>query len=300
MSPIPAKSGRSMPLTGYARMRGPRVRAMVRKLVRRPRGLAFWVILVVGLLTVAGLALYAALLIQSLMRDFSHKHLVALLFGWQTQAGAAFAVAAALIGGAAVVYQAEDARRAQEEMRQRRAMAARAMLPHALVEVTGYAEECAATYVPLLGLQVSAVVTTPLDFPPFPAGAAEALGRAIEVVTSDEAGPIATLVDELQIIRTRLRDNAAASARAGRGVLLRANIPGCLVDLAVLYARCEGLLTYARGRADAPARATAPDDVRQAVMLMPIPNSEEVEEEIAGRAADGNWPRQSYARPSRV
>ena len=272
------------------------MKAMVRELVRRPHGLAFWVILIAGPLTLAGLALYAVLLIQSLMQDFSRRHLVALLFGWQTQTSAAFAVAAALIGGAAVVHQTENVRRTEKEERGRKATAARAMLPHALVEVTGYAEECAAIYVPLLALHVSAVVTTPLSFPPFPAGAAEALGQAIEVITFDEAAPIATLADEIQIMRTRLRDNAIASARAGRGVLLRANIPGCLVELGVLYARCERLLTYARDRADAPAYATTPDDVRQAVMSMPIPNSTEIELEIAAREATGNWPRQSYGR----
>ena len=277
------------------------MRAMLRKLVTHPRGLAFWVILVVGLLTLAALALYATLLIQSLMQDFSHKHLVALLFNWQTQTGAAFAIAAALMGGAAVVHQTEDARRAEKEERRRRAMAEQAMLPFTLVGLAAYADDCAAIYDRLLMQHPTKnVIGGSLVLPALPLGVVPALGGVIAAVREEEAAPIAELATWVQIMHSRTGIDMAASAAQGRGILLRAYIPKRLADMAELYARCEQLVEYARSGTDSLASALTPNDVRQAVKLMRIASVAEVEAEITAREAGGNWPQQSFGRPPGV
>ena len=52
-----------------------------------------------------------------MLRHWTLEHLIALLFLWQTQMGAAFAIAAALLGAGAILYQTETTQRLEEARR---------------------------------------------------------------------------------------------------------------------------------------------------------------------------------------
>jgi hypothetical protein len=74
-------------------------------------------LLVVGTPTLAALVLYGCLFVRSMLRHWTLEHLIALLFLWQTQMGAAFAIAAALLGAGAILYQTETTQRLEEARR---------------------------------------------------------------------------------------------------------------------------------------------------------------------------------------
>ena len=93
--------------------------------------------------TALGLGLYGWLFVRSMIRAFTLDHLTTLLFGWQTQTGAAFALAAALIGASVIVQQTTAAENRAETRRERRASALKAVLPLLLAELIDYAGQCA-------------------------------------------------------------------------------------------------------------------------------------------------------------
>jgi hypothetical protein len=83
--------------------------------------------------TLAALGLYGGLFFRSIVTHPTLGHLIALLFLWQTQTTGAFAIAAAVVGAAAILYQVETTSRLAEEERDRRAAALWAVLPLTLI-----------------------------------------------------------------------------------------------------------------------------------------------------------------------
>jgi hypothetical protein len=77
-----------------------------------------WVALAVLVPTMVAAVVYFGLFLRSMARhDWAWDHLTTLLFLWQTQTGAAFALAAALIGSAIILDQTQAARRQEEDRR---------------------------------------------------------------------------------------------------------------------------------------------------------------------------------------
>ena len=74
-------------------------------------------LLVVGTLTLAASGLYIFLFLRSMHRHPTLEHLIVLLSLWQTQTGAAFAIAAALLGAVAILYQTETTQCLEEARR---------------------------------------------------------------------------------------------------------------------------------------------------------------------------------------
>jgi hypothetical protein len=74
-------------------------------------------LLVIGTPTLAASGLYIFLFLRSMHRHPTLEHLIVLLSLWQTQTGAAFAIAAALLGAVAILYQTETTQRLEEARR---------------------------------------------------------------------------------------------------------------------------------------------------------------------------------------
>jgi hypothetical protein len=74
-------------------------------------GIGVTVLAVTGI----GLAVYVVLFMRAMLRQLTLEHLIALLNLWQTQTGATFAIAAALIGAVAILRQTPATKGASAE-----------------------------------------------------------------------------------------------------------------------------------------------------------------------------------------
>jgi len=216
---------------------------------------------------------------------------------WQTQTGAAFAIAAALIGAAVVLDQTATTRGLEEMRRARRATALRAVLPLVLTELTDYAACCAAINARLLAQLSSSAITDPdLEFPALPAKMADRLTDLIEASELNHARPLIVLSKRVQIHHARMRDTRRRATSKDGSILVRANVVHRVIDSAEIYARCDKLFLYARGGAVGPAAAITPNDVKRALRLIitGLPDAEELNNEIDRFALNGEnempWP----------
>jgi hypothetical protein len=223
------------------------------------------------------------------------------LFLWQTQTGALLAVAAALIGAAAILQQTRTTQRLEEVRRERRAVALRAVLPLTLTELSAYAASCAeinATLLePIYPLRQpggsSGIMAPSLHYPPLPVGLVDRLIGLIEASEQDHARPLIILLRWVQIQHARCLNTMR---RARDGYLPRLHIVDRMIDAAEIYARCEKLFAYSRGTANAPAAAITADDVKKALFLLETGLSDlaELEEKIGRMAQVGQngaiWP----------
>ena len=87
----------------------------MRRLVRIRDAGVLLAIYIVALPAVAAVALYLWLFADSLRRNWTHRHLIDLLYLWQTQTGAALGVAAAVTGALVVVDAVEGVMLATEK-----------------------------------------------------------------------------------------------------------------------------------------------------------------------------------------
>jgi hypothetical protein len=249
--------------------------------------------------TSAALGLYGWLFLRSMLRHPTLEHLIVLLSLWQAMTGAAFAIAAALLGAGVILYQTQEARHLADERRKRRAVALRAVLPLALMELSGYAIECATILMRGLrtkpnGLHVDseppeAIHVPPgaLLVPPVPNGLESRLTELIETTACNHTRPLIVLIRRLQIQQGRARE------MGGRGTVTRADLIGGVIDAAEIFARCSKLFPYARGETDAPVSALTSNFVKQVLWAMSIdlPDMEPLIKEIELRAkGDQNWP----------
>jgi hypothetical protein len=247
-------------------MTAPPIRRMWQRLTDAIGGIGAMVVLVPTLLA---LLVYVVLFVRSVIRQPTLPHLIALLFLWQTQTGAAFALAAALIGAIAILRQTGATKRREEGRRERRANALRAMLPLMLSELIDYAAHCADILAEVIELK-PAPWRWPIDqqIPPLPSGFVGQLTDLIEAIPLDYARPLVTLVKRAQIQHSRALDlqQRILSPRQGE-IVVRANLLLCLIDATEVRARCERLFPYARGEMSAPPAAVSADDVQRAAFL---------------------------------
>ncbi len=253
--------------------------------------------IVVAVPTLVATGVYGWLFLRSLVRDPTLEHLIALLFLWQTETGAALAVAAALIGAAVVLDQTATTRRLEECRRARRATALRAVLPLMLTELADYAARCAAINARLLARQSSSPIISPgLGFPSLPLDIVGQMTDLISASKPNHAKPLIILMRRLQIHHARMRDTQRRAWGKDGSILVRANVVHRVIDSAEVYARCEKLFQYARSNTDAPAPAISPNDVQLALFLIPtgLPDVKEMGNEIDRLARVGEngarWP----------
>ena len=273
-----------------------RSKSELRRLMRRPN-LMTTIGFLVAAPTLATLGLYSWLFLRSMLRDPTLKHLITLLFLWQTQIGAAFAIAAALLGAAVILHQTATARRLEEKRRERRVAALRAVLPLALMQLSDYAASGAKIHAALLGQpKTQRIKASGLQFPSLPDELVSRLTELIEATDSDRARPLIILVRRLQIHHARARDTQMRSTAQQGSILVRTNVVGRVIDAAEIYARCEKLFVYARSDADVPVAAVSPDDVKNALLLISasLTDMEELEQGIKRRESEDqngpSWP----------
>jgi hypothetical protein len=262
---------------------------------------------------------YFGLFVRSVFRQPTLPHLTALLLLWQGQVGAAFALAAALIGAIAIVRQTRATEQQAEERRERRATALRAVLPLMLSELTDYARRCADLFAevlthaegrnPSIGhgwgwpMDRQAPGATPFHplaprpIPSLPDGFVGRLTDLIETITLNQARPLVSLVKRVQIQRRRALTLQQRILRPRQGeIVVRTNVIASLIDAIEVHARCDRLFPYARGEVTVPPAEVSADDVQQSasqtVTAPPLLN--EVAAEIDRYAAtQASWPDQS-------
>lgn len=264
----------------------------MRRLVRRFRRLGLTIgFLVLGAPLFLASALYIGLFLRSMSRyHWALDHLIILLVLWQTQTGAAFALAAALIGAGVILHQTQDNRRKEEEQRERRAFALRATLAPSLSELSDYATRSAKTLAdaftqrPVPGTVISGHIT----FPEVPDGLVMQLTAFIEAAKTDHAKPFIVLVTRLQFQHSRMLKLQRQNILSQTEVLL------CLVGTAEIQARCCELLDYARCETDAPPAVITASDVSFAVSTMKI-SIPQLQKQIDFYAKEGElglpWPQ---------
>jgi hypothetical protein len=226
---------------------------------------AFWgVSLIVSVPTSILLALYVWLFTCSMWHHPTWEHFKILLFIWQTQIGAAFAVAAALLGASVIYHQTKTTERIEKVRRDRRALALRSVLPLALTELSDYAENCAQINSRLLALS-GPIIHLNLNYPEVPSGLVDLLTELIEAIDRDHAKPLSILINKIQVQHAKARGTARRAAR--NGVVPQRLIDG-VIDAAEIHARCKKLFDYARSDADKPATPITPRNVKEALLLM--------------------------------
>ena len=276
----------------------PLIRRGSQRLADAVSGIGVAVVLVPTLLT---LLVYAVLFARSMARQPTLSHLTALLLLWQAQTGAAFALAAALIGAIVIVRQTGATERRADERREHRATALRAVLPLMLSELIDYAKCCADIFAEVLD-QPPTLAPPPWRWPmlgravvpQLPSGFVGQLTDLIEAIPPDYARPLITLVKCVQFQHARALDlqQRILSPRQGE-IVLRMNVLLCLIDATEVRARCDKLLPYARGKMQALPAAVSADDVQRPAFFQTMGPSlrDEVAAEIDRYAATKpSWP----------
>jgi hypothetical protein len=268
----------------------------MRHLIPKPR-LETVIGLLIAIPILIILGIYVPLFVRSMVEHPELKQFRLLLYLWQTQVGAIFAIIAAGIAATVVLLQISAERRLDETRRLRRASALRAVLPLALTELSDYATNCARTLATLLQQPNSLSANLAgKQFPPLPAGLVGRLMEFIEVSEPNHARPLIVLAKRVQIQHARIRDTQQGMTNQHGSILYQPNLSGRLIDTAEIFARCGALYKYARGNAAAPAAAISPDEVKSALIVMRIELSDmsEIERTIDRYAAHdhdgGPWP----------
>jgi hypothetical protein len=221
------------------------------------------------LTTAVAIGGYVALFLGSMIRHRSWDHLTELLFLWQAQTGAAFALATALIGAAVIVDQTQAAERRAEEQRERRAGALWAVSSLMLTELSDYGTSCALIYVKAINPPMVNLSGVPPQrpgqwrwphgesLPPLPVGLVDRLADLIEASAPDHARPLKTLANVVQIQHARARNlqhdiqrqTQLGPNRRIEGIVTRANLiaspcrlcrPGSPVTLYAVYLEKSG------------------------------------------------------------
>jgi hypothetical protein len=223
-----------------------------------------FVVICVLVLTVLALLGYFGLFVHSLLQHWTFQHLTALLWHWQTQTGAAFALVAALVGAWAVMQQTKATERQAEERRNRRAEALRTTLPVVLTELMDYAIRCAELYARTLA---SAVWPEGERLPPLPSGFVDRLSELIEQANPAFAEALTTLIRVVQIQCTGssvLPNSLRIRPEVMRDEVLRSNVVFGMINTAEVLAWCVKLTPFARGTEKTPPTRISVGDMKRA------------------------------------
>lgn len=211
---------------------------------------------------------------------------------WQTLFTGTLAIFAAFIGGGFVYYQTRTAQLADRDRLSRRHAAARSTLPLVLSGLMDYARhvstELRRLYLSSPDNAVSRESITAFDLPRLPTELIRSLAEVIEAASNEVAVVISDLLSQLQVQHGRLRGmkDDAASGLPGRRNLLKIELDSYISDIADIYARCEGLLGYARRESESADLAPDGESLRRALTLMGFhePAFDRVKEAVQRRA----------------
>lgn len=193
---------------------------------------------------------------------------------WQTLIAGALAIGAAFIGGAFVNGQVRLARQQEDERLRRRHAATRATMPLTLSGLMEYARLCGRAlrvlHLSTRGESIRAAQIEDFEVPPVPADKITALAEIIEVGRPDVGKAIAKLLSELQVQDGRLRSAKADILDPHNPLrsLPKITLEDYILDVADLYARCEGMLDYAREESEDVSGEPSAIDLKRALRLM--------------------------------
>jgi len=177
---------------------------------------------------------------------------------WETLATGFAAVVVAWVTVSKLNEQIRQTDRLAQDQRQRRARAARAVLPLALAEIGDHALACIqGLYALRPYFQTDGAPERSEDSPAppkwkqpnLPENLLSVLKECIEFEDAPQVGALTDLVRHYQIQNTRLsEDLARLQISDGVRLTLWANIERAMIDAAELYARAGALLPFARGK----------------------------------------------------
>jgi hypothetical protein len=193
---------------------------------------------------------------------------------WQTLIAGALAIAAAFIGGYFVNAQIQLARTQEADRLRRRHAATRATMSLTLSALMEYARLCGRAlrilYLSSRRTDVRQAEMEAFELPPVPADKIDKLAEIIEAGRPDVGNAIARVLNKLQVQDGRLRSQKAevldphGHSRSVPKIVL----DDYIIDAADLYARCEGLLDYAREDSEDIGGEPAATDLLRALKLM--------------------------------
>lgn len=193
---------------------------------------------------------------------------------WQTLIAGALAIAAAFIGGYFVNAQIQLARTQEADRLRRRHAATRATMSLTLSALMEYARLCGRAlrvlYLSTRRTDVRTAEMEAFELPPVPADKIEALAQIIEAGRPDVGSVIARALNKLQVQDGRLRSSKAEvlDPHSHMRSVPKIVLDDYILDAADLYARCEGLLDYAREESEEVGGEPSAVDLLRALTLM--------------------------------
>jgi hypothetical protein len=195
------------------------------------------------------------------------------LFRWQTLVAALVASVAAYIAFQNTTRTLKHSERLENNRRNRKHAAVRAVLPLALAQVTAYGERSARDLNELVnkcnGESLPSKTAPASIAEPLPSETLETLSEFIEYSDSVNVEIIEATVAWIQIHDSRIRglfyDNHDPS---GDHVVVRTEIEGRIIDAASIYAGASAVFDYARRRQSQLPRTLSWDAVRRALRNM--------------------------------
>jgi hypothetical protein len=160
---------------------------------------------------------------------------------WQTLTAGILAIIAAVIGGLFIWWQTILLKRQEQKRINRKHAAARAVLPLALSALIDYAEDCTASLTPLIHSAGGPPTSPPFVPPKLDPEVIPRLRDLIESADEIVSGRVFALISDVQILAARLRNLSKPNY-----ILTRLGIESHILRAAVIYARGEELLRYAR------------------------------------------------------
>ena len=207
--------------------------------------------------------LFCMVLVPWFKGNWDWVNLQAVWDRWQTLNAAILAFIASFIALNISKYH-------ENKQRDRKFTAARAFLPHALSELLGYYKDCGKLLMSVqahinsrgeyenLGAQFTEKLPTP------PASCAETFSRCIEHADPDVGDYMATILMQLQVHQSRLKDMHEVINMNGLLVVMPSKAIPDLYRLAKLSALTEKLFPFARGMGGFDNSALAWNDYHNA------------------------------------
>ena len=241
--------------------------------------------------------LYTWLFLSAIVRNPTRRHLMILLYNWQTQVAGFLAIAAAMLGVAAVIYQTSESHRAEKERRVRRGSALKSALPMFLDMIAQYLTNSVEAYSTMRRANSGSLATRVLvQVPVLNEIIISNIVDYIETVGQAEGRGLILLLRGLQIHRARAREANRRSVDEYALLPWSQNVVSRIVDTAELYSRCDKLFVYARADGAMPSAVTA-EHVKSSLRLLVEDDAErqaldeEVERRVTSATCKGViWP----------
>ena len=187
------------------------------------------------------------------------------IYNFQTLIAGALALGGAVVTIWGIRHQVKQSENQENERRRRQNMAARAMMPVALMEIHRYARECVSVLLPVLPDPPEQRITAHIgEIPPIPADALFTLRQSVEFGSNEIATYLSDLIRYIQIQHARITDAKRDLLREGGTIVLRANILQYTIDSLDILARADKLYPYARRDVDVVPEKLQDHDLRTA------------------------------------